>query len=149
MQTHTLNIQDNSTDLADKKTIDYWFDDRCERAVTSLITIQELYDDYAHYCQRREETALMIREFTREFPISAALCKKIRVYKRRSGKGMSFVGVRLIQKRAQEAVPEMVQKVAQEIVPEMVQKAVQKAVQELLQKGAVQEMLQKGRQEAG
>ena len=46
MQTHKLNIQDNSINLADKKPIDYWFDDRCEKAVNSLITIQELYDDY-------------------------------------------------------------------------------------------------------
>ena len=94
----------------------------------------------------------MVREFTREFPISAALCKQIRVYKRRSGKGMSFVGVRLIQKRGQEAIPEIVQKVAQEVVPEMVRKAVQKAVQELFQKEgqeAVQELFQKEGQEAG
>ena len=130
MQTHELKTQDSSTGLAKRYPIDYWFDDRCEMAVNSSIPIKELYDDYLNYCQRREEIALMVREFTREFPISAALCKNIRVYKRRSGKGMSFVGVRLIQNMAQEAVPEMVQRMVQKAVNEEMQKYFQKGAQE-------------------
>ena len=78
--------------------MDYWFNNRCERGVSSSILIQELYNNYVHYCQCHAATAVRVTEFTKLFPISAALCKHIRVYKRRAGKGTCFVGVRLKQK---------------------------------------------------
>lgn len=110
MDKPNLERENNSTIFVDKRPIDYWFDHRCERAVNSSITIQELYEDYLYYCNSHEVTALRVREFTKEFQISAALCKQMRVDKRRGGKGISFVGVRLME----ETVKERVQKKALE-----------------------------------
>ena len=101
-----LEGENNSIIFADKQLIDCWFDDRCERATNFSITIQELYEDYVYYCDRRNVSALLLREFTKQFEISAALCKQMRVNKRRGGKGMSFIGVRL----REETVKEKVQK---------------------------------------